>query len=86
MGMESVELVLAYEEEFDIRIPEKDAEQMLTPRLTVAGIEKLLRIENQPIERERIEESVKRITIDILDLDERIYHLDASYVKDFGIG
>ncbi|MBK1880682.1 hypothetical protein [Pelagicoccus mobilis] len=86
MGLESVELVMAYEEEFNIRIPEKEAELMLTPRLAAEGIVKLLRLENRPIEREKIDESIKRLTIDILNLDKRIYHVDAKYVEDFGIG
>ena len=41
MGLDSVELVLSYEEEFNIRIPDKDAEQMLTPKLVADGIEKI---------------------------------------------
>ena len=32
MGLDSVELVMALEEEFGVRIPDSEAEQMLTPR------------------------------------------------------
>ncbi len=85
MGLESVEMVMAFEAEFEIRIPEKDSEQMLTPRLTADGIVKLLRIENRHIEREKIEESIRRITIEVLCIDDGIYDLDANYVKDLGL-
>ncbi len=32
MGMDGVELVMAFEEAFGVRVPDKEAEQMVTPR------------------------------------------------------
>ncbi len=35
MGLDTVELVMAFEEEFEVDIPDADAAHMLTPRLVI---------------------------------------------------
>ena len=43
MGLESVELVMAWEEHFEINIPNEVATRMETPRQTIAEIDSLLK-------------------------------------------
>ncbi len=84
MGLDTVELVMAYEEEFDIVITDASAEKLLTPRLTCELIESTLIRSGRPRPMSEIEELVRTITIEQLGLPEAEYHLDAEYVRDFG--
>lgn len=84
MGLDTVELVMAYEEEFDIVITDASAEKLLTPRLTCELIESTLISGGRPRSMSEIEELVRTITIEQLGVTEAEYHLDAEYVRDFG--
>ncbi len=81
MGLDGVELVMAFEEEFGIEIADADAERMQTPRDVIDHISRSFP------ERERgaIAERVREVIIKQLGIDEDIYREDADFVKDFGI-
>lgn len=78
MGLDTVELVMSYEEEFDIAIADAAAEKLTTPRLTSDLIESILIRKNRPRPRAEIDEQVKLITIGQLGISESIYHPDAE--------
>ena len=84
MGLDTVELVMGYEEEFDIPIPDAEAEKMRTPRHVGDFVERILTEEGRTIPREQIDQKIKEITIDQLGLREKEYWLDGRYVEDFG--
>lgn len=84
MGLDTVELVMAYEEEFDIVITDASAEKLITPRLTCELIESTLIRGARPRPMSEIEELVRTITIEQLGLPEAEYDLDAEYVRDLG--
>lgn len=44
MGLDTVELVLAFEEEFGIEIPDEDAQNLITVRDVVMFVKKRLKI------------------------------------------
>ena len=85
MGLDSVELAMGYEEEFDISISNADAEKFITPRLVGDLVERLLAEKGQIVPRELIDQKIKEITIDCLGLSETDYWLDGQFVRDFGI-
>ena len=43
MGLDGIELVMAWEDQFDISIPDKDASTLRTPRIAVDCISRLVR-------------------------------------------
>ena len=85
MGLDTVELVLAYEDAFDIAIPDFDAEKMITPRLVGDFVERALAERGRGLPREQIDMKIKEITIEQLGVKESEYWLDGEYVADFGV-
>tara|TARA_B100001093_G_scaffold133914_1_gene126557 strand:+ start:483 stop:743 length:261 start_codon:yes stop_codon:yes gene_type:complete len=86
MGLEVVELILAYEEEFDIEINESYASNMISPLQVIETIEKILITDKRPFERFQIEATVKEITITQLKLKESDYIEDAGFRDHYGVG
>ena len=84
MGLDTVELIMAFEEQFDIVIPDNEAENLITPRQTSELIESKLNRGGRSRPRSEIDELVRAIIFDQLSVDESIYHPDAEYVRDFG--
>lgn len=82
MGLDSVELVMAIEEEFGIEIEDAAAETMQTPRIMIDYIS--MRCPDR--ERGAIAERVQEIIIEELCIDAAIYREDADFIKDFGMG
>jgi acyl carrier protein len=86
MGLDGVELVMAYEEEFQIKIPPPDAEAMGTPKEVIDYIAKCLRARGEHPDRSQIAETVKQITLEQLGLKPEDYWEEARYIEDLGTG
>lgn len=85
MGLDSVELVMAYEHEFGIKIDNAAAEKMTTPRHVIDFIEGNLKDKHERLGRDQIAAIVKRVTIKQLSLPESEYGEDKEFIRDFGI-
>ena len=85
MGMESVELVLAWEEDFDISIPDEAAATFDTPRDVGDYIERILISEGRALPREEVDRIIKVVVIEMLALPESIYGLDVKFVEEMGV-
>lgn len=80
MGLDGVELVMAYEEEFGVSITDPAAARMLTPRDVVDYL--VPRVEGRT--RDDIAAAVRRITVEQLGLDDDEYGEDKRFVQDMG--
>ena len=85
MGLESVELVLAWEEAFDIAIADEDAEKLITPKHACDLIERELALVGREVSRSEIEAQVEAITIEQLGITAEEFRWDARFVEDFRI-
>lgn len=85
MGLDTVELVMCWEEEFSIRIPDADKQKLTTPREAGDLIERLILEDGRQLAREEIDQIVKLCTIENCGVAEEIYHLDGKFVEDFGL-
>ena len=85
MGLDSVELIMAYEEAFGIEIPDGDAAALVTPRVTGDLVEEMLLAEGRPLPRAKIDEMIKSVTLDQLGIRETKYAVDSRFVEDFGV-
>ena len=85
MGLDAVELVMSVEEVFDIQIPDSEAAPVLTPRDLSIVVESALNKQNRSVSRNKIDEEIKQISIELLSLGESEYHQDKEYVRDLGM-
>jgi len=87
MGLESVELVMAWEEHFGIKVPNERAATWETPRLAILGIAELIRL--QPTARkwtpEQIERDVCEIIVEQIGIKRSEFTLDSYFIRDMGI-
>ena len=84
MGLDLVELVMAFEESFGITIPNAIAETMLTPRDVIEHVMTQLRDRGEDPQREVVAETVRVCIIDQLGISPRQYREDARFIEDFG--
>ncbi|CAN5128298.1 hypothetical protein BH18ACI2_BH18ACI2_07570 [soil metagenome] len=78
MGLDTVELIMAFEEEFGIAIPDKDASELATPRQVTDYV--MSKLAGERITREQVAAAVRRIIeeqTDIYDFTE-----DSHFVRD----
>lgn len=85
MGLESVELVISWEEAFGISIPNSIAATLATPAHAAVAIEKLLLDAGRHVGRIEIDRVIKEITLETSGMNEDDYRLDGLFVRDFGI-
>jgi len=81
MGMDSVEMILAIEEEFALEIDDAAAEVMRTPRNLIDHIAR----QRPDRARADIAVRVREIIIEQLGINEAIYHEDARFIEDLGV-
>ena len=85
MGLESVALVLAWEEEFEIEITYADAEKFVTPRHVCEFIEQRLVSDCRPRERAEIDRLVKSITLEMTGMKGAEFSYDGRFIEDLGV-
>ncbi len=81
MGLDTVELAMAFEEEFAVDIPDAEAARMVTPRHVTDYV---LQHSPQTLNREEIVARVREITLEQLGLSPSSYDEDKGFVEDFG--
>lgn len=79
MGLDSVELLIAWEEAFDITFTDEDAAQIFTPR----GVIEFIAARRPDLTRDEIAARVREITLEQLgNVD---YGEDKRFVEDMGV-
>jgi acyl carrier protein len=89
MGLDGVELVMAWEEEFGIVISDEDAEKLITPHLAIDLITIRIHAESSTkfdrlTIRDEIRTLVRQITREQLGIEE--FSDDDEFVRDLGLG
>lgn len=82
MGLDSVELVMAFEEEFGVDIPDSAAEKMLTPSDVIDFV---LANCGGNFSRHQIADGVKAIVIAQIGLRPEKYGEEKRFIEDFGV-
>lgn len=85
MGLDSVELVMAVESEFDINITDGDATQLLTPRQLADHVQILLIRTQRNRPPEEILFRVRLLTARQLGLTIEAIDPDKHFVRDLGL-
>ncbi len=83
MGLDTVELILAFEKEFEIEIENSQAVTLRTPGQAIEWIALELETLGRPLPKEVIAFAVKTITLRLSGVAERFYREDARFVDDF---
>ncbi len=81
MGLDTVELVMAFEEAFDVEIPDDAAENIVTMRDVIDYV--YAHIDQTKWTRDQVREQVRAITSDHLIVDPN-FSDDASFIDDLG--
>jgi hypothetical protein len=85
MGLELVSLVYRLEEEFEIIIPDEEAERMTTPRAVIDYISSIPSVSSK-WSRVYIEVTVWLAIEDELCVDQKDFTIDSRFVQDMGAG
>ena len=85
MGLDSVELVMAFEEEFEIEIPDAAAEEMVSVRDVRDFVVAELARNGREITPAEAFERVRKLIVEHGNLDPDVVTLDADIVGDLGI-
>jgi len=85
MGLELVSLVYRLEEEFEIIIPDEEAERMTTPRAVIDYISSIPSVSSK-WSRGYIEVTVWLAIEDELCVDQKDFTIDSRFVQDMGAG
>jgi acyl carrier protein len=84
MGLDTVELVMAFEESFGIKIPNAAAETLLTPGDVIDHVIAQLQARGENPDREAVAGTVRTCVLDQLGISPKRYQEDARFVEDFG--
>ena len=85
MGLDGVELVIRFEEEFGIVIPDSAAERMFTPSDVVSFVTDQLHTSGSAITRAQVADRVRQIVLDQTGIAEAVYSEEKRFIEDFGI-
>jgi hypothetical protein len=85
MGLDSVELIIRFEESLGITIPNASAEQLQTPADVIDfAMSELQRLGHTPM-RYHVAEIVRLVTVDSVGINPKQYRESARFIEDFGI-
>jgi acyl carrier protein len=85
MGLDTVELVMAVEEEFDLEIPDAAAEKMFTVGdMHSFLVSELKRREESEVDETRVFERLREIVCNQLGVKPELVVPEARFVKDLG--
>ena len=85
MGLDSVELIIRFEESLGITIPNSAAERLQTPANVIDfAMNELQRHGHAPM-RYHVAEIVRLVTIDQIGINPEQYRENARFIEDFGI-
>jgi acyl carrier protein len=82
MGLDTVELLMSFEEEFDIQISDTTAEQVVSVRDVVEFVAAEYERLGRPVDRQDIFERVRKRTVDVSNVDPSQVNLDTTFVED----
>lgn len=88
MGLESVELVMAWEEEFGISIADEEAASLLTPRMAIDLIaSKIHQGSSAKFDRSTTQDEIRGILMQIIkeQLGVRDFSDDDEFIRDLGV-
>jgi len=85
MGLDSVELVMAFEDAFELEIPNAEAERMQTIGLTTDLITARLLAMGRPMARDRVLAMVCVVTADQCGTTLDRLTEDTSFINDLGL-
>ncbi len=85
MGLDTVELVMAIEEEFDLEIPNETCALLETPRQVIDWIVEVREGSALAVPREQVAAKVKQITIHQSGIRENRYWERGKFIADFGM-
>ena len=83
MGLDAVELIVAYEEAFGIQFKDEDAARMRTPRDVIDFVASRVGEREPAWSRDEIARTVKQLTLD--QLGNVPYGEDQRFVEDLGV-
>ncbi|MDF3075991.1 MAG: Acyl-carrier [Alphaproteobacteria bacterium] len=85
MGLDSVELVMAFEKEFGIDIPDAEAEKMVTPRHVRDYVISEYHRRGKQADPDAIFEKVRDVTCLQINVRREAVSLDTRFVEDLGV-
>lgn len=85
MGLEIVELVIAWEQAFGISIPNGTAAQLTTPEIAASEISRILHAHGRNIGMPEIHRIIKATTLEISGLPDGKYAVNLRFAQDFGM-
>lgn len=81
MGLDTVELLMAFEEAFDIHFPDEDAEGVVTVRDVIDYV--YAHIDQSEWTRDQVRDTVRAITVEHLNVKPD-FSDDAGFIDDLG--
>ena len=88
MGLDSVELVMAFEEEFEVEIPDDEAERIVTvgdARDCIVGKLRARAEDLDAVDPEEVWARIKAIVVDHIGVRPEKVTPDAAFIDDLGV-
>ena len=85
MGLESVELVMALEEEFSIQVPDSDAVELGTPGEMLNYTIRVLRLRGEDPDEQVIWMKLKAMIVDMLGVKPEEVTKSARFIEDLRV-
>lgn len=85
MGLDLVELVMRVEEEFEIEIPDVEAEKMITPKHVIDYVIKQPNVRNKRLPRDLIASEVWEMIEDEGGVTRNDFDENSHFIEDMGM-